>query len=104
MTIFNFNDAERELLLELMLEHVITAAVDYTPDKNGDVPVDARARLLLACRITAELHQPTAVLSDVPARPQFDVEPYIRTLTGAEGIDLDKELGPMDPRAFTPRC
>jgi hypothetical protein len=101
MAIVKFNDAETDLLLSVMLEHTVKLAAEFSAAED-DL---SRALLLEACRIIAELHQPTAVLPDVKVELQpFDVEPYIRTLTEAEGIDLGKELGPMDPRAFTPRC
>jgi len=98
MALFNFNDAERELLLALMLEHVVSHSVAY----EGDAGQANRARLVEACRIVAELHDPTATLSDVPVIDSERLQQ--RELAAREGIDLDKELGPMDPRAFAPRC
>ena len=117
MTVFNFNDAERELLIAVMLEHVISLATDYAALASGHGErLYKRARLLQACRITGELHDPSATLGDALESPRFTIsdmeeaprdarsDPFMRAAAENEGIDLDKELGPFDRRAAAPRC
>jgi hypothetical protein len=100
---YRFSDAEASWLLDLVVGKVIEVA---SRARQEFATVETHMpSLLLWCRVTAELHEPSprVDLSVSEAAPnRFGVD--VREMTTREGIDIDKELGPIDPRAFKPRC
>jgi hypothetical protein len=100
MALYKLNDAEIEVLTDVLIEHaaaVLSAGLDSYQ----------RARFVTLSRIVTQLHEPRA---DEPA--PFTIhgiedarsDPWMRAAAESEGIDLNKELGPADPRASRPRC
>jgi hypothetical protein len=74
-----------------------------------------RQIFLVWCRIVGELSMPTPItIEDIPpsiiaaiapvAKIVDSEEAQQREFARREGLDFDKEFGPIDPRARTPRC
>jgi len=94
---YRFNDVERELLLDAAIERAATGpSAQFIDDK------DARVRFIAWCRIIGELLSPTPIVA--PAAPIDSEQQQQREIARREGLDFDKEFGPVDPRARTPRC
>lgn len=103
---YKFSDAERELLLDAAIERAAAGPFAKFIDD-----VDARARFVAWCRIIGELLAPSPIPTrSIPVgfedlHPSIDSEEaQQREFARREGLDFDKEFGPIDPRARTPRC
>jgi hypothetical protein len=115
---YKFSPEEVELLIDLAIERAAEGpTAKFIDDHN------TRAQFINWCRIIGELHTPTPItLQDVPPMFLSQVEAIVDSETRArrhivdseqeqqrefarrEGLDFDKEFGPIDPRARAPRC
>lgn len=101
--LYRFTEKESEVLLGLALHNVVQCATEY--ECQG---MSARDELLIATRIVAELHEPTpsmrAALAPGVERTANHLGIDMVEAAAREGIDVEKELGSIDPRANRPRC
>ena len=105
MKSYNFSGEEAELLMECAVQRSVEAGIESVDSVMGGR--DARAVFVRWCRIVAELHAPAPATLALGAYmgPLIDSETeQMREACRREGISYDKEMGPMDPRAFNPRC
>src|SRR5271170_2201398 len=101
MKSYYFSDEEAELLMECAVQRSVEAGIESVDSVIGGL--DARAVFVRWCRIVAELHAPATLGAYMG--PQIDSETeQMREACRRERISYDKEMGPMDPRAFNPRC
>lgn len=100
--LYRFNAAEVEMLLSLALANMVECAVEYDADR------ETRQDLLIAARLLAELHEPTpsmrAALAPGEERAANHLGIDMIEAAQREGIDIEKELGAIDPRAKHPKC
>jgi hypothetical protein len=110
---FKFSDAEADEL-RAVAEHQLVVSASECDSGCDPSLAENRALLIVWARIVVELHQPSPTmpperilhgredaLRDPPSN--YGLEPFMRPLAEREGLDFDKEFGPVDPRAFTPR-
>jgi len=87
------------MLLELVAAHMTAAPVEWLNQK----PLPS---FLMACRIICELQEPSTVAapSTEANSMQLSIDDGTKEAAHAEGIDLEREIGVYDPRAFNPKC
>jgi hypothetical protein len=113
---YKFSEVERDLLLDLAIDRAARHGLDHL-EENLSIKDRAanRATLTAWCRIIGELSAPTPLTDDDfpretlsaymdEPRPRDSEQEQQRESARREGLDFDKEFGPIDPRARTPRC
>jgi hypothetical protein len=99
---YKLSPEETDLLLDFAIKHAATRGHDVALNLNAD-----RDEFKRWCRIIGELSAPTPLTIEDFHRgalaPDSEQEQQ-REFARREGLDFDKEFGPIDPRARTPRC
>jgi hypothetical protein len=113
---YKFTETESHLLLDLAINAAASRGTDHLLLPEGtDECAQNRAAFMAWCRIIGELSAPTPLTADDfprgtlsayldEPRPRDSEQEQQREIARREGLDFDKEFGPIDWRARTPRC
>jgi hypothetical protein len=105
--LYTFSESEAAELLELALHQLVLHASEYH-GACGPSADECRSMFIQTARIVCELDRSTVPLHEPESSRSDQREDsetaYMRELARREGLDFDKEFGPIDPRALKPKC